>query len=565
MPRWKRFLFYSVYLIVSVLGILLFMELSLAVAHAITDDHRLGTLKGSTPGDLPEDVLKIALFGGSSAAAYNTVVGTEVALKGQLREGYPGLKFHITNFARNGASFHGHQAEIMKSVIDDYDVFLIYAGHNEATNYLRGICYRRDPALTCEKYLPYQPAKSGPIEWIRTHSRIIAITSKINTKYIEPHVPSGDSADVALYRPPRPQLFEPEKAVPPWVRKAIDDNFEADLRELAELAEKKGKTIIIFSVPSHDGYMPSFSTHRDGLAVEELNAFDDTYRRGLDKFERGDFEGAIEDFLIANNIDDQTSILNYMLGRSYLNLGDASRGRQYIRISIDNDGVLLRSPSSLHRISESVASEYSSVHYVDIVRQFEKALDNGVSIDDLFMDFQHPNAIGHIIIARNFLSAMSKLEPFKSFPLPAENLDPENLRQELSSYGAPPWVERRMSFYRARWHISLAQGFADPSALLNEATRHITDFYENTEKTPADEVLTILVRALIAAEGSDSDEAVKLANQAAKISPGDVQDFLSGRINLDGRDLTGDWNLRFRYYWLDYSTEENEFILMNKK
>ena len=538
------------------------MELSLALGHSITGHHRLSTLKEFSPDDIPDDVLKIALFGGSSAAGAFSVVGMGTVLSNQLPRSYPDLKFYSKNYARNGATFHRHQAEILKSVIDNYDVLLIYSGHNDAANYLRDTCYRGDPALMCEKSEPYQRDKSGPIEWVRTHSRIVAITKKIRSKYIAPHFPSGDSS---LYHLPRFQLFEPEKALPPAARKAMDDNFEADLRDIAKLAEQKGKTIIISSVPSHNGYMPSFSTHKPGLTAEELNAFDNAYQRGLDKYKRGDFQGAVEYFSVANDIDDQTAILNYMLGRSYLNMGDGPRSRPYIRRSIDNDGLILRSPSSLHRISESVAREYSSVHYVDAAQRFEDALDSGISIDELFMDFQHPNAIGHVIITRNFLSAMSKVDSLKSFPTRGENFDPGDLREELSSYNVPLWNERRTRFHNTDWHLGAARSPADPSTMLNAATRHITDFYELTEKTPADEALTLLVRALIAAEGFDPNEAINLANQAAKISPGTVRDFLYGRVYLDGNDLTGNWIPRFRYRSLDYSTEENAFFLMKAK
>ena len=185
---------------------------------------------------------------------------------------------------------------------------------------------------------------------------------------------------------------------------------------LTPLAEEKGETIIVSSDALDDGYAPMFPTHKSGLTAEELSVFDEAFQRGLVMYRGGDFTGAIEPFMIANGIDGQAAILNYMLGRSYKSLGDTSLGRAYIRKSIDNDGRLQRSPDSLHRISEQVAREFSRVHYVDSVQKFEDALYRGISVDELFMDFQHPNGIGHIIIARNFLDAMSQLDPLTNFP-----------------------------------------------------------------------------------------------------------------------------------------------------
>ena len=116
--------------------------------------------------------------------------------------------------------------------------------------------------------------------------------------------------------------------------------------------------------------------------------------------------------------------------------------------------------------------------------------------------------------------------------------------------------------HNAAWHLYQAPNAADPTTLLNSATRHITSFYEITEKTPADEALTLLLSALIAAEGPDFDEALVLANQAEKLSADTVQEFLYGRVYLDGNYLTENWNPRFQA-WLDYSTEKTKFTLVN--
>jgi len=97
MTRWQKSSLYIVYLIVSVGGILLFMEFSLAIAHSVTKHHRLSTLKESSPDDVPENALKIALFGGSSAAGAYSEVAMDLVLKSQLRKRYPGLEFFFKN------------------------------------------------------------------------------------------------------------------------------------------------------------------------------------------------------------------------------------------------------------------------------------------------------------------------------------------------------------------------------------------------------------------------------------------------------------------------------------
>jgi len=564
MTRWQKSSLYILYLFVSVGGILLLMELSLAIAHSVTDDRRLNHFpRQSSPDDVPENVLKIALFGGSSAAGVYSEVAMDLVIKSELKRRYPGLEFYFKKLARSAEPFHRHQAELLKSVIDQYDIFLIYAGHNETFNYIDDTGYRRDAEHKGDKHLkPFQPEESGPVEWVRTHSRIFAITRKINEKYIHPHVPY-DSPEPR--RPRRYELFEAEKALPPAAMKAVDDNFEADLREIAKLAEERGKTVIISNVPSPERYPPVFSVHKAGLGAEELEAFDDAYQRGMEMYDRKEFDRAIDHFLIAAEIDDQAAILNHMLGKAYLETGDAARGRLHLRRGIDNDGLPLRSLSSIHRISESVAREYDSVHYIDTVQSFRDARDKGTSPYKLFVDFQHPGPIGHIIIGRNFVSEMSKLDPLKGIPIQAESpdLDATDLEGLLREYGVPPWDKRRFALIGAIVNLFIWPVMADPASPMDSATRYIEIFYENSDKTPADESLMLLFLALVAGESADTGEAIKLANQATKLSPGFVQESLYGNIYLDGRDFFDGLIKRFNLLELDFSTTDKEFFLMD--
>ena len=262
-PILKKPLFYGVYLIVSILGILVFMELALALAHSVTDDHRLATDPGSGPADPPKIGLKIALFGGSSAYGAYSPVRMDQVIETELRRRYSGLKFHFSQYAASGAPFHRQQAELLKSVIDKHDVFLIYSGHNESTNYYDDIGYYRAPENKDKKHLkPFEPPPSGPIEWVKTHSRIFAITRKINEKYLRPHV---QSTYAKTYQPRKHRIFEAERALPPEAVQAMYDNFETDLREIAAMAEERGKTVIVSSVASPERYSPVFSVHRVGL------------------------------------------------------------------------------------------------------------------------------------------------------------------------------------------------------------------------------------------------------------------------------------------------------------
>lgn len=71
------------------------------------------------------NVKKIAIFGGSSAAGYSSAISFADFLS------FADKNFEVHNYAINGMPFSEFQSEILLKVIKNYDVIIIYAGHNE--------------------------------------------------------------------------------------------------------------------------------------------------------------------------------------------------------------------------------------------------------------------------------------------------------------------------------------------------------------------------------------------------------------------------------------------------
>lgn len=577
MHRQKKSFFYGAYLILSVMALFLLAELGLVLADAVTGSTKfklLGERDHARFGDLPDGHLGIAIFGGSAAFGWGSEATPDLILDVALRERYPGLEFRIDNQSETGQPFHGRQAVLVQYLIDKYDVFLIYAGHNEANYYYDETGYFRDEEHKTERDMkPFDPGKFDLNEWLRTHSHLFAMTQKINhvivdRRFFAPR-PTDERPKMG-YWPNRPQLFEAEKAIPDEAMTKIYDNFEADLRAIGRLADERGKIVIVSSAPSHQEYPPFFSAHKAGLGDEELREFDNAYNRGVERFNHGNFEEAVDWFLIASKIDDRAALLNYMLGWSYMNVGDATRGQLHIQRSIDNDGLYKRASSSLARISESVAADYSSVHYVDTVRGFQQALDSGITNDELFGDIHHPSFMGHVIIAHSFLSKISELEPLKNLS-PGRDIpyiDMADLRSLSSFYrgilGVPHWKVKRVKFSLAIWHYAQAPLTADPTAFLERGARLLAEYYELSDKAPEDEALLLMSLALLAAQRPDAEQAMILVEQAIQISPGLVQDFLYGQVYVDGIDLTGEWVSEFNRLGLEYSGAEKGLVLLSE-
>jgi len=536
------------------------MELGLWGAHVVTGHHRLSTLEvKSAVVPIGDDAIRIAIYGGSSAAGYNSKGKLDTIMKIMLSNSYPDLKFHITNFAANGAPFHRHQAEQLKSSIQDFDVHLVYAGHNETANYYDDVGYWQDDKNKSLRNLrPFgEKTEFSLMEWFRKKSRIIAITEKLNIKYFRSTTP-----ELMKFIPARPKIFEQDKAIPPESLKNIPINFEADLREIGAKAEVIGNIVIFSNIPSNEEFSPMFSVHTPGLGDSELQRFQVFYDSGMDAYNRGDFTLSIDNFLSALEVDDQPAILNYLLGRAHMELGNTDVGREYLRKSIDNDGLPLRAFSYLGDISQTVAKEFSGVHFLDSVSNFRNALDSGLTNNDLFSDFQHPTALGQSIIALGFIAEMQESGPLQGKVMKTKlpTLEPASLDEFVTDLGVPNWFARHISYYRMRWHLFIGELAAEPAYYASQSNRYIDNLLELSEQQPEDLALASMFRAYVAAQLGDHAKAVDLAESSLDVSPSLVKNLLSGKVYVGSRHLTGNWMDEFARVGLNFSDDGSTLL-----
>jgi len=388
-------------------------------AYRITLDRRLDTTIPSANGCFGSTgyYFKIAIFGGSSAAGYNAERGFAEILKYELGKRYPNQRFCIKNYARSGQPFHRHQAEILKAVIDKYDVFLIYSGNNEAWNYWDDVGHFRKAQFKHKKqYVPpailgSEVAFDGKPLWalfLEANSRLYAIAWKFKSKYIPPIF--GKSSELDMLDEIHYGEIEKQRNFPATEVTRMIINYKKDLEDIARLARIRGKAVIVSSVPTNETWKPFFSVHRPGITVEELSAFDQYYASGRSSYAAGKYVDAIRYFSLAEAIDDQVAILHYMLGVAHVRTGAIRQGQAHLMKSIDNDGFPVRAMTSLHQVLISTSRTYENVYFVDSLRTFHDLLEKGLTYDDLFSDVQHPSMLGHAVIANGFLCRLSELE-----------------------------------------------------------------------------------------------------------------------------------------------------------
>ena len=284
---------YSTYLFLAVVLVVLFAELFLIVVYVITGNTAFETLIKKDDHlypDNPAEYVKIAVFGESAAAGWGAERNFTHIINYELKKNCPNLKFYVKNYAECGATFHGGQAEALKSVIDNYDIFLVYAGNNEHLPYILSA----DSAVLQEE----GRIRAMLVSFLEKHSRVYAFTTKIARRYINSMFTRAAFLKAVHDKnnaPKKPRLFETATRVSWDERTNITAQFQRDLDEIGNLIQSKRSYLIISSVPVNENYKPLSQSSQPHWTIAR-NLLYRHYYRGIEKFGQGDFTGAINSF-----------------------------------------------------------------------------------------------------------------------------------------------------------------------------------------------------------------------------------------------------------------------------
>ena len=453
--------------------------------------------------------VSIAIFGESSAAGWGTNASFGQIMEKELPRRYQGHDICIVNFAENGSWFHGRQAELAKAVIKNFDIAIIYTGHNEMAQYYKSVTFLKpefrglpDRAIQLDR-LP-NPSLPAFVQQIELKSRLWAVFKR----FLLPLFPQP----VTRTAPVTPSEFEFSLALPEEAKAKILDNWEHDMVEIAEIAVQSRKLLILSSLPSNESYKPFYSVFKSGINPDEVQEFEVSYKCGVGESEKQHFDAAIACYKMALAIDDQPAILNWRIGTAEFLLGNRVLGREYLRRSIDQDGYFLRSISALHEKSRAVAQRYQNVVFVDPITAFHSVEDLGVNANDnFFIDMHHPSSLGNKILAEVFMCELARNKPFMDFeagtpcvPFTAWNWDDE-LRQNFSAWDV------RAAF----WNVFQT----------SQLSAYREDFYSDSDKrlSKLDQIdRVVFARALLKAGYlQDKLEGVRLLNETLAMMSGD--------------------------------------------
>src|SRR3990172_6086745 len=277
-----------------------FLETVCVIVYSLTNGRKCPSLKNSTYPRHSERYLKLAIVGGSAAAGYNAERSFADFIQYELKKNLS-TPIYVKNFAVPGYPFHRYEAEVIKNVIGDYDLFIIYEGNNEAYNFLDDSGYfRSDSNKNIRELKPLPDSQKDstlhPIQFLINNSHSVNWFHRRMRKSLE----FLTSRDPNFYNFDRNfKEFELKGILPrPEINK-MKDNFREDLEEIGRLAKSQGMQVILSSVPTNEEYKPFFSYFRSDITQQEIENFHRFYSRGLSNFQNGRYQEALDDFLLA--------------------------------------------------------------------------------------------------------------------------------------------------------------------------------------------------------------------------------------------------------------------------
>ena len=376
-----------------------------------------------------KDMIKIAVFGGSSAAGSISERTFSFYMRQELVKIFGSHKVYVRNYAGNGDAFHKEQARFAKSAAPYYDILVIYAGHNEWVNpyfanggiKLYNVVERRNIEHVRNQIQSDIIAEFNPrllsLHTPYKYSRIYAILSKLFYK-ISAWTNTGRDPGGYLkqHKVVRPMANEPEKIFPQATIDGLHIPFKHDLQKIGHIVKRNDGVAIVIPGASNEFWPPSFSKIPKQLSGIDKKRIENNLAAAEKLYNAGDSRSARKILFEMLNLAPRHAFAHYLLGMSYFQEGQYKLAWRHLETAVDEDGFPMRALSSVKRSAydaDKKSSSIISINHTDTVR---KLIEGGVPVELLIPDWLHPSLLNHVLIGRSVLCQLSMIEKYSRIP-----------------------------------------------------------------------------------------------------------------------------------------------------
>jgi tetratricopeptide (TPR) repeat protein len=351
------------------------------------------------PKQKPAGTYRIFVLGESAAAGFpNPAFSFARVLEVMLRARHPDIRFEVVNTAMVAINSHVALAIARQCARQQPDLFIVHLGNNEVVG----------PFGAAGVLGPFSPnlgfiRANLAIKTTRTGLLLNRLVHGLGTvrgsseawngmaTFARNQVPAGDDR---LQR--------------------IFSHFRTNLHDICAAGRDAGIPVIICTIPVNlRDSAPFRSQHAPTLAEEQIEAWNRTYRLGIQRENEGKYAEAIGQYQTAAQIDNGFADLTYRLGRCYLALGQTGKARQHFVRARDLDTLRFRSDSSINATIRGVASARAEagVHLADAERAFDQGSKDGIPGEELFLEHVHMTFEGNYRLAHTLFESIEVVAP----------------------------------------------------------------------------------------------------------------------------------------------------------
>jgi len=349
------------------------------------------------PAQKQPGATRIFILGDSAAQGTPApAFGFSRILEVMLRQQFPERRFEVVNVAMRGINSHVVLPIARECARLAPDFFLVYMGNNETV----GI---HSPAPRGLSFTPYlRLLRAG--QWLKG-TKLAQLADNL-ARALRKSAAKKPEQDMEFFR--RNQLAADEPR-----RRAVYDNFRANLGDLCRVTRAAGAKVILSTVAVNlKDFPPLASLHGAGLKTAELAAWESAWASGTNAEARGQSAQALTNYLNAARLDDHFAELHFRLARSALAAGQPDTAGRHFGLARDWDALQFRTDTRLNQIvRDTVASRADSgLLLLDVERGFAEhaGSDAGIPGSRYFHEHVHLRFDGDYLLARLFLPIVAR-------------------------------------------------------------------------------------------------------------------------------------------------------------
>jgi tetratricopeptide (TPR) repeat protein len=353
------------------------------------------------PADKTDNTYRIFILGESAAQgdpAPSYSFGRHLSV--MLRSRFPSVNFEVYTAAMAAINSHAIVPIARDCARLKPDLFIVYAGNNEVVGpYGAGTVFS---PLSKSLFLIRMgiAIKATKLGQLMTH-----FVGVINPDSENPETWGG--LEMFLGK----QIRHDDKRM-----QYVYSHFRRNLEDIARFSQKAGVKTIFSTVAVNLKDCPPFaSMHQPDLNEQQKQQFDGFYRRGILLEEAKDFEGAIDSYLAAAEIDNTYAELQFRLGRCQWNLEQYDKAKESYTRAMELDTLRFRADPSINRIIREVSENRQSqgVYLVDAADEFTGQSPHNCPGFEFFLEHVHLNFSGNYLLAKTVFDQVEQVLPDK--------------------------------------------------------------------------------------------------------------------------------------------------------